>query len=212
MRSRRRGGEADASVGALPDDGENGIRGSHSPSNDQANRLQRGCYSLSSRSRLTTRSASSMARSNSPKQGVSSTGQARSNVGPKRRNSSRVTRATAKMRLSATPHSIDLTQVRPTLITYCCCFDFVAVRVCSAALLFWRNAKPRDQQRILGVEGDAAYFARRAKEERDAALTAAHPAARAAHVVLANRYEEFALAIDAHEEGYLAAQSQKIGR
>ena len=49
------------------------------------------------------------------------------------------------------------------------------------------------------MESDADYFARRAQQQRDAALNAAHPAAHSAHIELANRYEELALAIESHE-------------
>jgi len=49
------------------------------------------------------------------------------------------------------------------------------------------------------MEGDAAYFARRAEQQREAALKAVHPAARTAHIELANRYEELALAIGSHD-------------
>lgn len=51
----------------------------------------------------------------------------------------------------------------------------------------------------VGMEGDAVYFSRRAREERAAATNAAHPAARDAHLQMAGRYEELAEAISAHE-------------
>jgi hypothetical protein len=49
------------------------------------------------------------------------------------------------------------------------------------------------------MEGDAAYFARRAREERIAAMKAAHPNAREAHLDMARRYHELASAIASHE-------------
>ena len=49
------------------------------------------------------------------------------------------------------------------------------------------------------MEGDAGYFARRAKEERDASSRAAHPNARQAHVEMAQRYEDLAGAIKLQE-------------
>lgn len=50
------------------------------------------------------------------------------------------------------------------------------------------------------MEGDAAYFARRASQEREAALKAAHPSARQAHLELAGRYDDLAHAIVAREK------------
>jgi hypothetical protein len=49
------------------------------------------------------------------------------------------------------------------------------------------------------MEGDFVYFGRRALEERAAAMKAAHPAARQAHIDLAGRYDELASAIDSHQ-------------
>lgn len=49
------------------------------------------------------------------------------------------------------------------------------------------------------MEGDAAYFSRRANEERVAAMKAAHPRARQSHLVMAERYDEFAGAIASHQ-------------
>lgn len=49
------------------------------------------------------------------------------------------------------------------------------------------------------MEGDAAYFSRRANEERVAAMRAAHPRARQSHVEMAERYDELAGAIASHE-------------
>lgn len=40
------------------------------------------------------------------------------------------------------------------------------------------------------MESDRDYFARRAAEEKSAALRAAHPRARAAHGEMAKRYDE----------------------
>jgi hypothetical protein len=48
---------------------------------------------------------------------------------------------------------------------------------------------------IVGVgfmNSNAGYFRRRANEERVAAMKAPHPAARAAHVEMAKRYDELA--------------------
>ena len=39
------------------------------------------------------------------------------------------------------------------------------------------------------MKGDAAYFARRALEERDAASNAPHPAAQRSHLEMAEHYE-----------------------
>jgi hypothetical protein len=49
------------------------------------------------------------------------------------------------------------------------------------------------------MEGDAAYFSRRAQEERRAAMKAPHPHAREAHLELAERYRQLAVAIDAND-------------
>ena len=49
------------------------------------------------------------------------------------------------------------------------------------------------------MEGDSVYFSRRANEERIAAMKASHPAARQAHLDLANRYDELSAAIGSHE-------------
>ena len=45
------------------------------------------------------------------------------------------------------------------------------------------------------MKGDAAYFARRALEERNAASKAAHPAAKRSHVQMAEHYEGMGAAI-----------------
>jgi len=45
------------------------------------------------------------------------------------------------------------------------------------------------------MEGDAAYFSRRASEERTAAMKAAHPNARQAHIDMAGRYDDLARSI-----------------
>ncbi len=50
------------------------------------------------------------------------------------------------------------------------------------------------------MEAETAYLLRRAREEREAATKAAHPAARQAHLELAQRYEEMASSIAAHEK------------
>jgi hypothetical protein len=49
------------------------------------------------------------------------------------------------------------------------------------------------------MEGDAVFLARRAHEERVAAMKAAHPLARRAHLEMAERYEELAKAITAQQ-------------
>jgi hypothetical protein len=49
------------------------------------------------------------------------------------------------------------------------------------------------------MEGDLVYFRRRALEERQAAMTAAHPVARRAHLELADRYDDLAFAIAAQQ-------------
>ena len=50
--------------------------------------------------------------------------------------------------------------------------------------------------------GDASYFRRRAIEQNEAAANAQHPNARAAHLELSRRYEEFANAIAAQQSKY----------
>ena len=60
------------------------------------------------------------------------------------------------------------------------------------------------------MKSDAAYFTRRATDERAAAGKAAHAAARQAHLELAGRYEELARAIRSHElrlEGFADGQT-----
>jgi len=46
------------------------------------------------------------------------------------------------------------------------------------------------------MESDAAFFTRRAREERFAATRAEHPQARKAHLQMAARYSDLARAID----------------
>ncbi len=48
------------------------------------------------------------------------------------------------------------------------------------------------------MEGDSLYFSRRAVEERAAAMKAAHPGAREAHLELATRYDDLAAALAPH--------------
>ena len=48
------------------------------------------------------------------------------------------------------------------------------------------------------METDFAYFDRRAREEREAAMKAPHPEARKAHLEMAGRYDELASAIETH--------------
>jgi hypothetical protein len=45
------------------------------------------------------------------------------------------------------------------------------------------------------LESDQVYFARRAREERVAAMKAPHPAARKSHFEMADRYDDLAQAI-----------------
>ena len=47
-----------------------------------------------------------------------------------------------------------------------------------------------------GMESDAAFFTRRAREERLAATRADHPQARKAHLQMAARYSDLAHAIE----------------
>jgi hypothetical protein len=58
------------------------------------------------------------------------------------------------------------------------------------------------------MEGDSLYFSRRANEERVAAMKAAHPNARQAHLDLALRYEELARAIASH---HVATGAEAVG-
>lgn len=60
------------------------------------------------------------------------------------------------------------------------------------------------------MEGDAVYFARRAAQEREAALKAAHPSARDAHLELAGRYDDLATAIAAGEKPLAVALDDSI--
>jgi hypothetical protein len=53
------------------------------------------------------------------------------------------------------------------------------------------NQSPRGVR----MEGDAAYFSRRASDERLAASNAVSPSAREAHMEMAERYDELAAAI-----------------
>ena len=59
------------------------------------------------------------------------------------------------------------------------------------------------------MEADFAYFSRRAREERVAAMKAPHPTARQAHIELAERYDELAAAIA--EQQMRAVHPQPIG-
>jgi len=49
------------------------------------------------------------------------------------------------------------------------------------------------------MESDVLYFGRRAGEERRAALQAAHPGVRQAHLDMAQRYDDLVSAIAARE-------------
>jgi hypothetical protein len=60
------------------------------------------------------------------------------------------------------------------------------------------------------MEGDAVYFHRRASEEHDRAMAAAHPAARQAHLELSARYEELASAIVSHAGRTLGSGDDEI--
>ena len=51
------------------------------------------------------------------------------------------------------------------------------------------------------MESDAAFFTRRAREERFAATKAEHPQARKAHLQMAARYSDLARAIDGKPPG-----------
>lgn len=50
------------------------------------------------------------------------------------------------------------------------------------------------------MDGDATYFARRAAQEREAAMKTTHPTARLAHLELAGRYDDLAHSITAREK------------
>jgi hypothetical protein len=50
------------------------------------------------------------------------------------------------------------------------------------------------------MESDTSYFARRAAQERQAALKARHPGARQAHLDIAARYDDLIAALVAHEQ------------
>jgi len=52
------------------------------------------------------------------------------------------------------------------------------------------------------MESDTLYFSRRAHEEREAAIKAAHPSARQAHLDMAGRYDDLARAMSAHDERF----------
>lgn len=58
---------------------------------------------------------------------------------------------------------------------------------------------PPRSARGIDMGADAAYFRRRSREEREAALKAAHPKAREAHLELAEAYEHRATAFAAEE-------------
>jgi hypothetical protein len=52
---------------------------------------------------------------------------------------------------------------------------------------------------MFSTDSDANYFRRRASEERLAAMKAAHPEARSAHLELATRYDDLSDEIGRHE-------------
>ena len=58
------------------------------------------------------------------------------------------------------------------------------------------------------MESDLSYFRRRASEERTAALHAKHATARAAHLQMAERYEDLVRAISAQEQRLALPVSQ----
>ena len=49
------------------------------------------------------------------------------------------------------------------------------------------------------MEADFTYFSHRAQQERVAGMKARHPTARQAHLEMADRYDELANAIAAHD-------------
>jgi hypothetical protein len=54
------------------------------------------------------------------------------------------------------------------------------------------------------MESKSGYFARRASEEREAALKSAHATAREAHLTLAKRYDELANASEVIDEAAIS--------
>jgi len=52
------------------------------------------------------------------------------------------------------------------------------------------------------MEGDVQYLRRRAQQEREAAMGATHPAARAAHLEMAKRFEDFSIAANARDKQF----------
>jgi hypothetical protein len=62
------------------------------------------------------------------------------------------------------------------------------------------DGMPPFSARGIDMGADAAYFRRRSREEREAALKAAHPKAREAHLELADAYEYRASAFAAEEQ------------
>jgi hypothetical protein len=58
------------------------------------------------------------------------------------------------------------------------------------------------------MQSDPNYFSRRANEERVAAMKAAHPGARQAHLKLASRYEKLANADNGGLEQVTLAHSE----
>jgi hypothetical protein len=59
------------------------------------------------------------------------------------------------------------------------------------------------------MESDAIYFARRARDERVAAMAAVHPIARRAHLEMAERYDVLAGAIPARR---MASMPTRLAR
>jgi hypothetical protein len=61
------------------------------------------------------------------------------------------------------------------------------------------------------MESDAAFFTRRAREERFAATKAEHPQARKAHLQMAARYADLSRAIDGKPEDDSDDASERVG-
>jgi hypothetical protein len=61
------------------------------------------------------------------------------------------------------------------------------------------------------MESDAAFFTRRAREERFAATKAEHPQARKAHLQMAARYADLARAIQGKPESDSDETSDRAG-
>ena len=74
--------------------------------------------------------------------------------------------------------------------------------------LYVDNDSPEASRVGVGaMQGDSAYFAERAKQERAAAMRASSRQAREAHLEMAKRYDQLADSRVAHEPGPQAAAS-----